>query len=383
MHFATKAIRVGQAPDNATRAVVVPIHQSVNFAFDEIGKHSGYEYTRSGNPTRAALEECLAALEEARFGLTFGSGSAATDAVLSVLRAGDHVVAGDHLYGGTLRIFESLYKPRGVTFSFVDGADAANFGRAMTDRTKLVWIESPTNPLLGLVDISAVAEICRGRKVPLVVDNTFATPYFQQPLTLGAEVVVHSTTKYIGGHSDVLGGAVLTSNPELYKAIHFYQNAAGAVPGPLDCWLALRGVKTLAVRMRQHAQNALRIAEHLTSHPVVKKVYYPGLPSHPQHELARRQMSGFGGVATFEIEGGREAANAFVKHLRVFLFAESLGGVESLVCHPATMSHASISQKERDRIGVTDGILRLSVGIEDERDLIEDLDAALDAACPR
>jgi len=379
MHFATKAIRVGQAPDPATGAVVVPIHQSVTYAFHEIGMPSPYEYSRSANPTRTALESCLAALEDAAHGLAFGSGLAACDAVLSILRPGDHVVSASQIYGGTFRLFEEIYKPRGVRFTYVEGEDPGNFARALTPETKLVWVESPTNPLLKLVDLRAVARLCAAHGSKLVVDNTFASPYLQQPLALGAQVVVHSTTKYLSGHSDVLGGAVLVNDEELYKAFHFYQNSAGAVPGPMDCWLTLRGVKTLAVRMRQHTQNAQRIAEHLAGHPRVQGVVYPGLASHPQHKLAREQMSGYGAIVTFELEGGREAANAFVRRLKIFIFAESLGGVESLVCHPATMSHATLSEAERAALGITEGTIRLSVGIEDERDLIEDLDQALAA----
>lgn len=379
MKFSTKAIRVGQQPDAATGAVVVPIYQTANFAFEEVGKHRGYEYTRSGNPTRAALEQCLASLEEARFGLAFSSGMAAEDAVLSILRPGDHVVAGENLYGGTFRLFEKVYGPRQVRFTYVDGRRPEEFARAILPGTKLVWIETPANPLLQLVDIAAVAAVTKPRQVPLVVDNTFSSPYFQRPLTLGADVVVHSTTKYISGHSDVIGGAVLTREERIREAVAFYQNAVGAVPGPFDCWLSLRGLKTLAVRMRQHAENAQRVAEFLSSHPKAKGVLYPGLPSHPQHELAKRQMDGFGAMITFRIDGGASEVNRFLKALNVFLFAESLGGVESLVCHPATMSHATMTPQERARIGITDGTIRLSVGIEDAQDLIEDLDSALRA----
>jgi cystathionine gamma-lyase len=378
MEFATKAIRVGQAPEKATGSVVVPIYQTVNFAFQDIGKHKGFEYSRSGNPTRAALEECLASLEEAKYGLSFASGLAAEDAVLSNLRPGDHVVSSENIYGGTFRLFESVYKPRQISFSYVDGTtDPAAFERVLQPNTKLVWLETPANPLLQLVDIRAVAEICHGKKISLVVDNTFASPCFQRPLTLGADVVVHSTTKYISGHSDVIGGAVLTSNRELYDAFYFHQNAVGAVPGPFDCWLSLRGLKTLPVRMKQHERNARQIAEFLAKHPTVKKVLYPGLPTHPQHELARRQMDGFGAIVTFQLDGGQEQARAFFKHLKIFLFAESLGGVESLVCHPATMSHATMNRNERERIGITEGTIRLSVGIEDPVDLIEDIEQAL------
>ncbi len=377
MKFSTKAIRVGQDPEKATGSVVVPIYQTVNFAFQDIGKHKGFEYSRSGNPTRTAYEKCLASLEEGKFGLAFGSGLAAEDAVLSILRPGDHVVSSENIYGGTFRLFESVYRPRNIEFSYVDGSNPAAFTSALRPNTKLVWIETPANPLLQLVDIRAVAEITRPRKIPLVADNTFASPYFQRPLTLGADVVVHSTTKYVSGHSDVIGGAVVTNDPDLNAAFYFHQNAVGAVPGPFDCWLSLRGLKTLAVRMKQHEKNARQIAEFLAKHPVVKKVFYPGLPSHPQHELARSQMEGFGAMVTFQLDGGQEQARHFFKHLRLFLFAESLGGVESLVCHPATMSHATMNQAEREKIGITDGTIRLSVGIEDPVDLVEDIEQAL------
>lgn len=377
MKFSTKAIRIGQDPDRVTGSVVVPIYQTTNFAFDDVGKPHGYEYSRSGNPTRTAFEQCLASLEEGRFGLAFSSGMAAEDAVLSILRPGDHVVSARNIYGGTFRLFESVYRPREIDFTYVDGTDPRAFADAIRPKTKLVWIESPANPRLQLVDIRAVAEITKANKTLLVADNTFASPYFQRPLTLGADVVVHSTTKYVSGHSDVIGGAVVTNDPGLHQAFRFYQNAVGAVPGPLDCWLSLRGLKTLAVRMKQHAENAGRVARFLADHPKIREVIYPGLPTHPQHKLARAQMDGFGAVITFELAGGLNAAKAFVRHLKIFIFAESLGGVESLVCHPATMSHAVMTREEREAIGITDGTIRLSIGIEDIDDLIEDLDGAL------
>ena len=379
MRFATKAIRAGQDPEKTTNSVVVPIYQTVNFTFEDIGKHKGFEYSRSGNPTRAALEECLASLEEAQFGLAFGSGMAAEDAVLSILRPGDHVVSSENIYGGTFRLFESVYKPRQISFSYVDGTDPSAFERAIQPNTKLVWIETPANPLLQLVDIRALAKICKSKKVHLVADNTFASPCFQRPLTLGADVVVHSTTKYISGHSDVVGGAVLTNNQDLHNAFYFHQNAVGAIPGPFDCWLSLRGLKTLPVRMRQHEVNAQKVAEYLVKHPRIKEVFYPGLPNNPQHALAKQQMDGFGAMVTFKLDGGEDEARIFINNLKIFLFAESLGGVESLVCHPATMSHATMSQDEREKIGITQGTLRLSVGIEDTLDLIEDIEKALTA----
>lgn len=380
MKFSTRAIHVGQAPDPTTGATIIPIHPSSTYTQEEIGKHKGYEYSRTGNPTRHAFEECLASLEEGKYGLAFASGLAATVAALSILRPGDHVIAMDDQYGGTYRLFEKVYVPQQVSFSYVDGRNAAEFARAMRPETKLVWIETPTNPLLQLVDIRAVAEICKAGDAFLAVDNTFATPYFQRPLSLGAHMIVHSTTKYINGHSDVVGGAVITNEEKLFKAVKFYQNAAGAVPSPFDCWLSLRGVKTLAVRMRAHQENALRIAEFLQGHPLVESVRYPGLPGHSQHELALRQMSGFGGMISFQLRGGRAEANVFFKNLKYFSFAESLGGVESLACYPPTMTHGAIPKEDRERRGINDGTIRLSVGLEDVDDLIEDLDQALRVA---
>jgi len=378
--FATKAIHAGQEADPTTGSTITPIYQTATYTQEELGKHKGYEYSRTGNPTRTALETCLASLEEGQFGLAFASGSAATAAVLSTLRPGDHVVATDDLYGGTYRLFEKVYAPLGITVTYVDGRYPDEFARVMQAHTRLVWLETPTNPLLRLVDIAAVAEITRANQVILAVDNTFATPYGQRPLTLGADVVVHSTTKYIGGHSDVVGGAMVTSNTNLYQAVKFYQNAAGAIPGPFDCWLTLRGLKTLSIRMRQHAVNAMQVAEYLAQHPVINVVHYPGLQSHPQYELAKRQMDTFGGMVSFEIEGGREAANTFFRNLRYFALAESLGGVESLACYPSEMTHGSIPREERERRGISAGMIRLSVGIEDSEDLLADLEQALDAA---
>jgi cystathionine gamma-synthase/cystathionine gamma-lyase len=377
MRFATKAIRVGQPPDSATGAIVTPIYQTVNFVFDEISKPHLFEYSRSGNPTRSALEHCLASLEEARFGLAFSSGMAAVDAVLSMLGAGDHVVASQNIYGGTFRALEQVWKPRGVSVTYVDATDNGAFARAIGPKTRMVWIETPANPLLQLVDVRAVAALTRPRGITLVDDNTFPSPYFQRPLTQGVDVVVHSTSKYISGHSDVIGGAVATSDEKLYEKIKFHQNAVGAIPGPMDCWLSLRGLKTLAVRMRQHEANAKAVAAFLAKHPKVVETIYPGLPSHPQHELAKAQMDGFGGIVTFRLEGGNVQVAKLVKALKIFYFAESLGGVESLLCHPATMSHAVMSAQEREAVGITDGVIRLSVGIEDVHDLIEDLEQGL------
>lgn len=378
MQFATRAIREGQTPDPATGAIIVPIYQTANFVFDEIGKPHNFEYSRSGNPTRAALETCLASLEEAKYGLAFGSGMAAVDAVVSLLRPGDHVVSCETIYGGTFRLFESVAAPRGIRFSYVDGTDPEAFARAVCKETKLIWIETPANPLLQLVDVRAVAGVAREHGLLLAADNTFASPYFQRPLTQGADIVVHSTTKYISGHSDVIGGGLVTNDAKVYEACKFYQNAVGNVPGPLDCWLSLRGLKTLAVRMRQHEANALRVARWLSEHPKVEGVLYPGLESHPQHALAKDQMDGFGAIVTFTLPGGLEAVGQLVKRLRLWLFAESLGGVESLICHPWSMSHGVMSPEEKRAVGIFEGTIRLSVGIEDGGDLIGDLQEALE-----
>jgi cystathionine beta-lyase/cystathionine gamma-synthase len=380
MHFATRAIREGQPPDPTSGAIIVPVYQTANFVFDDIGRPHNYEYSRSANPTRTALEQCLASLEEAQHGLAFGSGMAAVDAVLSLLRPGDHVVSAEHVYGGTYRLFEEVYISRGISFTYVAGWKTEAFAEAIRPNTKLVWIETPANPLLQLVDVRAVAKITHQHGAKLVADNTFSSPYFQRPLTQGADIVLHSTTKYVSGHSDVIGGAVLTNDPQVHEQVRFYQNAAGAVPGPWDSWLSLRGLKTLAIRMRQHEANAKAVAEFLSKHPKVRETIYPGLPIHPQHELAKEQMDGFGAIVTFRLHGENDQVRRFIKALKIWLFAESLGGVESLVCHPATMSHGTLTPQERLEVGITDGTIRLSVGIEEIEDLLEDLDRAL-AAC--
>ncbi len=376
--FATRAIHAGQEPDQATGATIVPIYQTSTYTQEAPGRHKGYEYSRTANPTRTALEECVASLEGAEYGLAFASGLAATVATMSLLSSGDHVVAGDDLYGGTYRLFDKvLPRTGGLEFTYADTTDPTSVERALRPETKLLWIETPTNPLLTLSDIQELSEMAHGRSAVVAVDNTFASPYFQNPLALGADIVVHSTTKYMGGHSDVVGGAVVTSDPDFYEAMKFYQNAAGGVPGPFDSWIVLRGLKTLAVRMRQHEENALAVARFLEGHPEVETVNYPGLPSHPQHELAKKQMSGFSGMVSFTLKGGAEAAYAVVQKTEVFHFAESLGGVESLITHPATMTHAAIPREQREARGVTDGLMRLSVGIEDKEDLIADLDRAI------
>ncbi len=377
MKFATRAIHVGQDPDPTTGATIVPIYQTSTYTQLRVGEHKGFDYSRTINPTRLALERQLASLEGARFASAFASGMAAASAVLGLLSAGDHVVVSDDLYGGTYRLFARVLERYGISFTYVDMSDLAAVRAAVGPATKMFWVETPTNPLLRIVDIAAIASLRSGEQV-VVVDNTFATPYFQQPLVLGAQIVVHSTTKYIGGHSDVVGGVAITDALELHERIKFQQNAVGGVPGPTDAWLTMRGAKTLALRMREHARNAQAVAEFLASREDVASVYYPGLPSHPQHELAKRQMSGFGGMVSCLIDDA-ERAKEFAGRLKLFSLAESLGGVESLICHPGRMTHGSIPAADRERRGIGDGLLRLSVGIEDTSDLIEDLRAALDA----
>ena len=377
MRFETRAIHEGQEPDPVTGAVTVPVFQTSTYQQDAIGKPRGFEYSRTGNPTRQALEEALASLEGGTHGLAFASGVAATTAVLQLLRPGDHVVAGDDIYGGTYRLLEKVYRPWGLHVDYADVRDPSAFAGAMRPNTRLIWIETPTNPLLKIADIAALAAVAREAGALLVVDNTFASPYFQRPLELGAHIVVHSTTKYLGGHSDVIGGAVVTNLKDEFQDMKFYQNAAGAVPGPWDCWLVLRGLKTLAVRMREHERNALQLARFLAGHQAVEKVFYPGLPGHPQHELAARQMSGFSGMISLELKGGFAAVERFVERLKLFTLGESLGGVESLICYPPRMTHASFPQEERHRRGIHDNLVRLSVGIENGDDLEIDLRNAL------
>jgi cystathionine gamma-synthase/cystathionine gamma-lyase len=374
--FSTKAIHVGQGADPATGATIVPIYQTSTYTQDRVGEHKGFDYSRTVNPTRTALEAQLASLEGAEYGSAFASGMAATAAVLNLLSSGDHAVVTDDLYGGTYRLFSRVLTRYGLEFTYVDMADLDAVRAAIRPNTKLFWIETPTNPMLKLVDIKAIAALRKPGQL-IAVDNTFATPYFQQPLALGADIVVHSTTKYIGGHSDVVGGVAITAQKELHESINFHQNAVGGVPGPNDAWLTMRGAKTLAIRMREHAHNAQLVAAFLEGHAEVAKVYYPGLPSHPQYELAKRQMSGFGGMVSFVLAGPEERALDFAHRLKYFSLAESLGGVESLICHPARMTHGSIPAEERRRRGITDGLLRLSVGIEDAGDLIEDLEQAI------
>ncbi len=371
-HFETLAIHAGQDADSATGATVVPIYATSTYTQEAPGRHKGYEYSRSGNPTRKALETCLAALEGGEEGRAFASGLAATTAVFSVLKPGDEVAAAADLYGGTYRLLERVFKSWGLIARYTDDPTPAGFARIISSATKLVWIETPTNPLLQILDIAAIADLAHRAGALLAVDNTFASPFLQQPLRLGADLVVHSTTKYLGGHSDVVGGAVI-GRKELLQPIAFYQNAAGGVPGPFDAWLTLRGLKTLAVRMERHCANARRLAAWLAEQRQVQRVFYPGLSSHPGHELARRQMRDFGGMISVSLKGGKESALRFLTRTKLFSLAESLGGVESLISHPASMTHASIPAEIRQARGIDDGLVRVSVGIEDADDLQEDL----------
>jgi cystathionine gamma-lyase len=380
LHFDTLAIHAGQSPDPTTGAIMTPVYLTSTYVQDGPGVHKGFEYSRTQNPTRHALQDCLAALEGGAHGLAFASGLAATDAVLHLLEAGDHVLHSDDLYGGTFRIFDKVFRRNGLTFEAVDMSDPANVARALRKETKLVWIESPTNPMLKIVDLAEVARIARAHGARTVVDNTFATPYFQRPLAHGIDVVVHSTTKYLNGHSDVVGGAAITSDDALHERLKFLQNAVGGVPSPMDSFLVLRGLKTLHVRMARHAENAMALARFLEGHPQVERVTYPGLPSHAQHALAKRQMTGFGGMLTFVLRGGLPAAAAFLRAVKIFACAESLGGVESLVEHPAIMTHASVPRDTRERLGISDGFIRVSAGIENAADLVADLEAGFAAA---
>ena len=376
--LSTKAVHAGQEPDPTTGAVMTPIYQTSTYAQEALGQHKGFEYARTHNATRAALERNLAALEGGAHGFSFGSGLAATNTLIQTLSAGDHVVCGNNTYGGTFRLFDKVWKRHGLQFSFVDCTDPDGVEAAFTPATKLIWVETPTNPLMQLADIRELSARAHKRGIKVVVDNTFMTPYFQRPLELGADVVMHSVTKYLNGHSDMIGGALITSDEELAAQIRFLQNAAGAVPGPMDCFLCLRGTKTLAVRMKQHDANARELAALLEKHPRVSRVFYPGLASHPQHELAKRQASGFGGMISFIPGDGSLAAGEMVfNRFKLFTRAESLGGVESLVCHPSSMTHASVPRESRLAMGFADGLLRLSVGIEDVADLLTDLEEAL------
>lgn len=377
LQFATRAIHHAQEADSATGALITPIYQTSTFVLEELGKNKGYQYARSHNPTRSALEQCLASLEGARFGVATASGLAAVSVVGSLLSAGDHVICGEDVYGGVYRLFEKVLKRYNLQFTYVNARNLDEVEAAVRKETKLIWLETPTNPLLRLADLKAIGEISKRHNLIYAVDNTFATPYFQRPLEFGADVIVHSTTKYLSGHSDIIGGAVITDREDLYEELKFYTNAAGCVPGPFDCFLIQRGLKTLSLRMREHQRNALAVAEYLEAHEAVERVYYPGLPSHPQHELAKRQMAGFSGIVSFVVKGGLENAKQILHSTKLFQLAESLGGVKSLICHPSTMTHAPIPKDVQEHCGIVDGLIRLSVGIEDSRDLIADLDRAL------
>jgi cystathionine gamma-synthase/cystathionine gamma-lyase len=377
MDFSTRAIHAGQDADPATGATIVPVYQTSTYTQTAVGETKGFDYSRTANPTRAALEKQLAALEDAAYGSAFSSGMAATAAILNLLSAGDHAIVTDDLYGGTYRLFSKVLVRYGLTFTYVDMSDLAAVRAAIQPTTKLLWIETPTNPLLKLIDIAAIVAL-KPAGAFVAVDNTFASPYLQSPLALGADIAMHSTTKYIGGHSDAVGGAVLTNDSAIHEVVKFHQNAIGGVPGPMDAWLTMRGAKTLAIRMREHEKNARVVADFLVSRDDVDRVYYPGLATHPQHELAKRQMRGFGGMVSVTLRGPESRALEFAKHTKLFSLAESLGGVESLLCHPARMTHGSIPKAERERRGITDGLLRLSVGIEGIDDLIADLRGALD-----
>jgi cystathionine beta-lyase/cystathionine gamma-synthase len=376
--FATRAIHDGQEPDPLTGAVNVPIYLSSTYVQQGIGEHKGYEYSRVSNPTRDRLEENLASLEGGVAARVFASGMAAINAITSMLKSGDHVVCGNDLYGGTPRLFNQVLTGFGLEFSYVDTSDAENVERSIRKNTRMVYVETPTNPLMALSDLAEISRICGRKKVELVVDNTFMSPYFQQPLALGADMVVHSTTKFLNGHSDGLGGVVVCSRPDQAEKLAFLQKAAGAILSPFECWMVLRGVKTLAARMEIHDRSGRVVADFLAKHKKVKKVFYPGLEDHPQHELAKRQMSGFGSMITFET-GSLKNANRMLKKLRVCSLGESLGGVETLISHPATMTHAALGVKGRKAIGITDGLVRISVGIEDVQDILDDLEAGLAA----
>lgn len=378
MKFATKAIHAGVEPDPTTGAIMTPIYQTSTYVQESPGKHKGYEYSRTHNPTRTALQNALAALENGKHGICYASGLAATDAVLKLFKPGDEIIATNDIYGGTYRIMKKIYEPFGLIFHFIDMSDISEIEKVVSEKTKMIWVETPTNPLLKIIDIEAVTRLCKSKEILSVVDNTFASPYLQNPLDQGADIVMHSVTKYLGGHSDTVMGALIVNDDELAKQLTFIQNASGAVPGPQDCFLVLRGIKTLHIRMQRHCENARVVSMWLEDHPKVGKVYYPGLPSHDGHLLASRQMRGYGGIISFELKGDDYAqAVRVMENLEVFSLGESLGGVESLCTHPASMTHASIPKEEREKTGLKDTLIRLSVGIEDVEDLIADLEQAI------
>ncbi|MCH8942789.1 MAG: cystathionine gamma-synthase [Bacteroidetes bacterium] len=376
MGFSTDAIHAGQEPDLKTGAVITPIYQTSTYAQEELGKHKGYEYGRTQNLTRESLEKNIAVLEKGKYGIAFSSGLAATNALMNLVKSGDHIIISNNVYGGTYRLYELVLKDFGLDYSWVNTSDLKNIEDAIKPNTKLVFVETPTNPMLTITDLKGVAEICKKHNFNSIVDNTFMSPYFQNPLELGCDIVLHSSTKYINGHSDVVSGIIVTSDEKINDRLRYIQNAAGAIPGPFDCWLILRATKTLAVRMERHEKNANQLAEYFDQNEKAKKVYYPGLKSHPQHELAKKQMRGFGGIISVDF-GDIEIAKKVVNNVKVFTLAESLGGVESLVCHPASMTHAAVPKEERNKMGLTESLIRFSVGIEDIEDLIEDIDNIL------
>lgn len=379
MKLATKLIHAGQEPAPGNGAIMTPIYQTSTFVQEAPATHKGYEYARSQNPTRTALEACLAAIENAKYGLSFSSGVAATDAVIRLLLPGDEVIAADDMYGGTYRLFTKVFAPMGIKFHFVNMSDPESIRAYFNDKTKLVWTETPTNPLMSITDISAVSRICKEKNVLLTVDNTFATPWLQNPLDLGADIVLHSATKYLGGHSDLIHGCLMLNDFNLRERLYFIQKSCGAVPGPMDCFLVLRGLKTLHVRMKAHCENGALIAHFLKNHPKIAKVYWPGFEEHPNYDIVKAQMSNFGGMMSFVLKDGTQAAvTRMMTSTKLFALAESLGGVESLINHPATMTHSSIPKEQRDRLGIVEGLIRLSVGIEDIDDLLDDLKLALD-----
>ena len=378
MHFNSKTIHGGQEPDQAYGAVMPPIYQTSTYAQTTPGGHKGFEYSRTHNPTRQALERALASIESGDYGFAFGSGLAAMDAVLKLLKPGDEVISTDDLYGGSYRLFTKIFEDFGIQFHFVNMSNPMAVEAGITSKTKMVWVETPTNPMMNIIDIKAMAQLCKKHKLLLAVDNTFASPYLQQPLVLGADIVMHSATKYLAGHSDVILGSLVTKDSQLAERLGFIQNASGAVPGPMDSFLTLRGIKTLHLRMQRHCENAAQIAKYLQAHPKIEKVYWPGFESHPNHDIAKSQMTDFGGMLSFITKGADyKAAIQIVEKLKLFTLAESLGGVESLAGHPASMTHASIPKAQREKSGVVDSLIRLSVGVEDVRDLIADLDQAI------
>lgn len=377
MRFETLAIHTGERPDKAYGAVAPPIYQTSTFDFEDVGKTRGFDYSRTGNPTRKMLGETIARLEGGKAGFAFATGMAAETTVIHLLKAGDHVICGDDVYGGTYRLFENVMQNFGLEFTFLRLDNRKRIEEAIRPNTRMLWLETPSNPLLNIVDLDMMVSLARKHHLLTVIDNTFATPYFLRPIEFGIDLVVHSTTKYLNGHSDVVGGAVVTTTDELTEKVQFLSNAMGTPQSPFDCWLVLRGIETLPVRMRQHEANATAVAKFLSAHPAVRKAYYPGLPTHPGHEIAKRQMKGFGGMVSFEMKGGIKAVNSFLRKMKLFYLAESLGGIASLAEHPATMSHASMPEEHRKRVGIADGLVRLSIGLENVDDLIEDLSQAL------